>query len=602
VIPYLLAVAAASVSAWAIPDDAFVLVDIDRTTRALPGGLAIAARCAIATLGGAAASFVVWLSSGGALSRFGAALADWWREPASRWHVTVLAGLVAFGTWLRLASWHLPVSYDESISAVWFSSRSWLDVVSDHTIPNNHIFYNLLVRLLTSVVGISPEAIRAPALGAGLLCIPLTYWLVRRMWSGDAAIMAAGLATAAPMLVEYSTQGRGYTVLWMLFLSTCALATYVHERGPDTTRRWALFAVLTTLGFWAMPTMVYCTATIAIWLVLSAPRDARVRVVRELAFWGAVTGVLVALLYLPVLLRTGLTATPGPLANLWTYARLPMQWTAGLPLPFALLGLAGIAAAFADRATRPRVLVLLSAGLAAHVALLVIGKVPPGRVVYYQFFLVSAIACHGLCLLVARLRDNRVASPWIAIVLSPAVALAWGLARLDHARPTIDANGVQWVQGMAPGAEGVRCCADGYYVDAEALVETIVPNLADGDAIVTRDFNGCVETMRFYLVADGRTPVDVHPYRPERGLDQLAPYGDVFVVVKSEEHVPPQDDYRATVLPLLGVQDDELRRVYREPVSHSTHRISRVYRMARREPRATRAPGEKVPFNMFWYW
>ena len=54
--------------------------------------------------------------------------------------------------------------YDESYTFQYHASQDVLNLVSDYTTPNNHIFHSLLVHCSYLLWGDSPAALRLPAL------------------------------------------------------------------------------------------------------------------------------------------------------------------------------------------------------------------------------------------------------------------------------------------------------------------------------------------------------------------------------------------------------------------------------------------------------
>jgi hypothetical protein len=245
----------------------------------------------------------------------------------------LISGLI-----LRLGSLFEPVTYDEAYTYVGFASRSLWPIVSDYSLPNNHIFHSLLVHLSTQIVGNHPWAIRLPALLAGLGVIWMVYILGKELYSRETGLAAAALAAYFPELIHFSTDARGYSLIGLFTLLIFWLGLRL-TRQP-TTRDWILLALCTALGFWTIPLMLYPAGGLYLWLFLelslreittviaserllrtkqspAAPGDSFARQVSTGSTNGSLTmtcqwllsglgaGILTVLLYTPVLLVSG---------------------------------------------------------------------------------------------------------------------------------------------------------------------------------------------------------------------------------------------------------------------------------------------------------
>jgi len=102
-----------------------------------------------------------------------------------------------------------------------------------------------------------------------------------------------------------------------------------------------------------------------------------------------------------------------------------------------------------------------------------------------------------------------------------------------------------------------------------------------------------------------RTPVLVHPYSPGRGLEQLAPYDQIYVLAISPESSMDTlaESSPSEIVAMLEVSPSDLDQDYYPPKLVASYRISKLYHLQRRMP-LVRDPADpvKVPFNMFWYW
>ncbi len=228
----------------------------------------------------------------------------------SRLHLGTLALVTVVAALVRLEFLFQPMRYDESVTYVHYASQPWYIALTTYTAPNNHVLHSLLVHVSTVIFGGEPWAVRLPALVAGILFVPASYVAARALYGKHAALVAAGLVAGSSVLVEYSTNARGYTVVALVFVVLLALATRLREsRNPA---EWLALAVLAGIGFYAVPVMLYAFGAVVVWLALSLPAGGRGDLLRRRLVPAVVAAiVLSALLYLPIVAASGLGSLVG---------------------------------------------------------------------------------------------------------------------------------------------------------------------------------------------------------------------------------------------------------------------------------------------------
>lgn len=264
------------------------------------------------------------------------------REPVD---VAVLLGLMVAGAWLRAGYMDQAIRFDEALTVTKYAAEPTWFLMSSAYYPNNHLFHTWLVRLCWLVWGSEPWAVRLPAMVAGVLLIPATYGVARRLYGGAAALLAAGLVMSSSILIEFSANARGYTWLLLWTLASLGIADRVRRRPGAFA--WGVLAMVTAMGFLTMPTMLFPAGVTFVWLAASALMgDTAIRparFLRQLAMAGAWAAALTVLLYLPVLVGSGwhaivanrfvqplpwatyLAELPGHLSQLWE------QWNRDVP-------------------------------------------------------------------------------------------------------------------------------------------------------------------------------------------------------------------------------------------------------------------------------
>ena len=234
----------------------------------------------------------------------------------SPWLALAIVGLTLAALLARLPFLSRPMQHDESYTFVTFASAPLKEALTDYNLPNNHLFHTLLVHISYVLFGDAPWAVRLPALLAGILIVPAAYGLARRLYNRHSAILVAALAAAAPVLISYSTNARGYTILAVLTLLTWSLGTYVRQKANAAA--WLLLAILGALGLYTVPVFLNPFGILFTWLFLSVlwgdsgpAYPSRCHFLGYMFAAGMLTIVLTTLLYLPVFSVSGLHAVFG---------------------------------------------------------------------------------------------------------------------------------------------------------------------------------------------------------------------------------------------------------------------------------------------------
>jgi hypothetical protein len=229
----------------------------------------------------------------------------------SAWLILAIVGLTLSALLARLPFLSRPMQHDESYTFVTFASAPFKEALSDYNLPNNHLFHTLLVHISYVLFGDSPWAVRLTALLAGVLVVPAAYGLARRLYNHQSAMLAAALTAAAPVLISYSTNARGYTILAVLTLVIWSLGTYVRQRANSAA--WLFLGILGALGFYTVPVFLNPYGILFTWLLLSflfgnigPDYQPRGRFLVWMFAAGTLTVILTTLLYLPVFSFSGL--------------------------------------------------------------------------------------------------------------------------------------------------------------------------------------------------------------------------------------------------------------------------------------------------------
>jgi len=371
-------------------------------------------------------------------------------EMDSLWVYLILGGITLIGLVLRLLQLDKPILYDEAFTFIHYASRSFKYILAAYSAPNNHIFHTLLVGITYRLFGGQPWILRLPAFTAGVLGIPAAFLTARRFFSRSQALAASLPVAVMAGFINYSTNGRGYTMVTLFALLLANFGAILVKKQSQSAL--VAFGITGALGFYTIPVFLYPMAGISLWVAVTYLADKkpwRDRL-RQLGIFLAVcalSGLLTLLLYSPVLIfGTGLESIVGnevvePLT--WSSfldgigTRISItwgNWMRGLdPLvENLLLGGFLLSIVFYRKASRQLLPMQVFLFLAVMILLVLQRVTPFGRVFLYleAFYLMFAAA--GLVWL-ASLPIRRFAGNTTTDVLLSLVVLFMGAVILTNA-------------------------------------------------------------------------------------------------------------------------------------------------------------------------
>jgi hypothetical protein len=443
--------------------------------------------------------------------------------------------LTAIGTAVRVWFLNQPMRYDETLTYLG-SVAPGVDRLFFYRVPNNHVAHSLLVYLSTSVLGGEPWAIRLPAFAAGVLLMPMTYFCARTVFHRAAGLLSAGLVAGSPFLVLFSTNARGYSGIALITLALIPLTLYFVR--SESGFAGLLVALLSALGLYTIPVMLFPIAMLGVWSFLLAYQAGglakTLRLIRLLAWVVLLCALATAVLYAPVVLRSGIESllggdftVPRPLAQVaevWLRAvwETWLRYHRDIPgFVQACLGaclLAGVV--YLWRANRPALLLLPAVPLGIGTVLLAMRVVPFQRTWIFLLPLGFCLADAGLAAMLRFL--GRRARVWVigALGLLFALGIGYHLASTDAV---------------------VFYPETGTLPDAEAIAQYLEPRLQEGDWVLARKNM----PLRYYF---GRLGMPREVFR--QGGD-----GDIYVVVR----YPAETFERVTEVYGVQLDGDDFR-------------------------------------------
>jgi mannosyltransferase len=177
----------------------------------------------------------------------------------------LLLALLAFG----LRAWHLDFQslWRDETDAILFSQVPFKELLANFNRPGwNGPFYYLLLRGWLALAGESEFAARYSSLIFGVLAVPLTWVVGRRIVGRATGAMGAMLVTLSPYLVWFSQELKMYALVLALGL----LSIYFYRRALDEGRWqwWAGHVVTTSLMMYTHILAVLILLPQGLWFVV----------------------------------------------------------------------------------------------------------------------------------------------------------------------------------------------------------------------------------------------------------------------------------------------------------------------------------------------
>lgn len=218
--------------------------------------------------------------------------------------VLVIAGLV-----MRLRYVFDPVRYDEAYTYLYFAKYPFAHILTDYSLPNNHILHTLLVKISIAFLGVTEFALRFPALFAGVVMIIVGYYVARTYLEKIPAFFFAAILAFSHYAIFYSVNARGYTISALLLMGAALVVTRLVTVSTRAQSLWlGLFSGLLLI---TVPSNApFVVAVYIVWLV-SVLKKRRYTALPHL-FASGFFGILITLVgYSGIIGKSGISAIVG---------------------------------------------------------------------------------------------------------------------------------------------------------------------------------------------------------------------------------------------------------------------------------------------------
>lgn len=218
--------------------------------------------------------------------------------------VLLLIGLMLVGAALRLFHLDFQCAWTDEQFTIGVAKMGWTELVS-FTLTNdcNPPLYYLLVKLSGLILGTGIVAARLVSVVAGVLVIPVMYWIGEEYSDELLGLLMAGFVATLYPFIYYSQFSRSYSVTILLF--SCALLFFLRLIHNDKTQvniaGYGLFAALVVY------THLYAIIPITLltfWLLVKNPEYKK-----HVALLALALSPLLYLFYLVVFVRVNATSS-----------------------------------------------------------------------------------------------------------------------------------------------------------------------------------------------------------------------------------------------------------------------------------------------------
>lgn len=332
--------------------------------------------------------------------------------------------LFTIGISLRLFCLNRPMRYDEAFTFLEYGKSSIGYISMNYSYPNNHILHSIILRIFTILFGDQLWIIRLPAFIGGVLALVFTFFVGRKWFGLKAGILGVALVVFSEMLIDYSVNARGYALQTALFLAVLFLII----ENNNKTGRWIVIAILNAVGFWLIPSYLFCFGIILFIYISKHGLQKQLISILGLSF------LLGFILYLPVIAYMGKNAlTNNPLVKVFDSMNYLQEFIDNLILIYGHLTpgigiIQGIVFVLLISTSFQKKTRLLSLGVFFTIALLIaiIGKHAPPRI--FLFILpLSALLISGSSLVFL---DKLSSKFFLLLLMLP--LLSWGMNKNRH--------------------------------------------------------------------------------------------------------------------------------------------------------------------------
>ncbi|MFN6945711.1 MAG: hypothetical protein ACK4ND_12260 [Cytophagaceae bacterium] len=204
-----------------------------------------------------------------------------------------------------------PFHPDEIATYDFFVRNGPHAVAGYYPIPNNHIFFSFVAWVFSLISENMHFVLRLPVFLIGLFGSVLLFIFLLRYAGFLVATLAIFSFFFSEMGIYYSFAGRGYFFLMLFSAFSFFFVLELIQHSEHRRVCWFVFIVSSILGFYTVPVFLYSAVSLGIVVMFYVLRQKNYALLKELTTSVAIIGFAVIILYMPVILISGLKSLVG---------------------------------------------------------------------------------------------------------------------------------------------------------------------------------------------------------------------------------------------------------------------------------------------------
>lgn len=217
----------------------------------------------------------------------------------------------------------MPVGFDEALTYLVFTSHNPFVSLSYYPFPNNHVLHSVITNF-TRYIPFLPAlfTLRISSIIINIISLLFTFKFIASFLNKKTAIIITGITSVLFLNIFYSYMSRGYALVYLFFIIGLYCSFKIVTQSNEK-KFWAWLFLVSTLGFFTMPSFLYPFATLHLFVFLKRKSLLKIQAITIIA-----TVIAVTVLYTPIIIVNGINSLIGnqyvkPISRIEVLGNLP---------------------------------------------------------------------------------------------------------------------------------------------------------------------------------------------------------------------------------------------------------------------------------------